>query len=155
MSALGGPMKTKLPDPSRFNLFVPFSILSHFLYLIKVLISWPFNLLGVLIIILGLMVNNAASSHLRRNRTPIGFSETPERLVTDGPFRISRNPIYLGGVMVLLGLAVLLGSLASFLFPMLLFLLLHLLFIPAEENQLEEEFGPDYIEYRRSLRRWL
>ncbi len=76
-------------------------------------------------------------------------------LTTSGPFRISRNPMYLAMVIWLVGLSVLLGSLTAFLFPILLFLAANFLIIPPEERNMEQMFGEQYAKYRRHVRRWL
>ena len=75
--------------------------------------------------------------------------------MTDGPFRISRNPTYLSGVILLFGIAILLGSLITFAFPIALILILNGLYIPVEEAELEERFGTEYVEYKRKVRRWI
>jgi protein-S-isoprenylcysteine O-methyltransferase Ste14 len=126
----------------------------HFIFPIKILIHSPIKFLGVVFILAGLMLNRVATNHLKNYQTPVGFNQAPNRLVTDGPFRFSRNPIYLSGVTVLLGIAILLGSLVSFCFPALLFLLLNLIYIPSEEKEMEEKFGIDYVDYKHSVRRW-
>jgi len=76
-------------------------------------------------------------------------------LVTSGPFRLSRNPMYLGTLIWLIGLAILLGSLIVFLFPILFLLLANFLIIPLEERELQRIFGEQFIEYKRHVRRWL
>lgn len=103
----------------------------------------------------GIALNLAASASLRNSRTVLEFKYTPTRLVATGPFQISRNPIYLGGIIVLLGIAILLGSLVTFLFPLLLFLILDLVYVPIEEREMEALFGTEYIDYKRKVRRWL
>ncbi|NIN66611.1 MAG: hypothetical protein GTO63_18380 [Anaerolineae bacterium] len=148
-------MKAKLINPSWFNLFIPISIAAHFIFPIKALIHSPLRFLGVAPILAGVVLNLAASDRLKRNQTPADFGQAPNRLVTDGPFRVSRNPIYLSGVAVLLGMAIILGSIVSFCFPVLLFLILDLIYIPSEERVLEEKFGNEYIEYKQTVRRWL
>lgn len=148
-------MKAKFINPSLFNLFIPISITTHLYFPIKILISSPFNYLGIVFILSGLILNNAASKHLRENQTLIDFNHPPNRMVSDGPFRLSRNPIYLSGFTVLFGMAILLGSLVTFCFPMLLFLLLNHIYIPLEEKEMEEMFGEDYVKYKHSVRRWL
>ena len=75
--------------------------------------------------------------------------------MTSGPFRFTRNPMYLGMLIWLTGLAVLLGSLMAFLFPILLFLLANSLIIPLEERLMEETFGESFLDYKRRVRRWL
>ena len=90
----------------------------------------------------------------RQARTGFQLSEGGSRLITTGPFRISRNPMYLGMLIWLIGLAVLLGTLTPFLFPALFFLLANLLIIPLEEKDLEGKAGEEFSEYRRHVRRW-
>jgi protein-S-isoprenylcysteine O-methyltransferase Ste14 len=62
--------------------------------------------------------------------------------------------MYLGVLIWLIGLAILLGSLIAFLFPILLFLLANFLVIPVEEKDLQGIFGEQFIEYKRRVRRW-
>lgn len=100
------------------------------------------------------MFNQAATKRLKGNQTPVEFDQTPLRLVTDGPFQFSRNPIYLGGVLVLLGVAIFFGSLVTFVFPVLLFLILDLIYIPVEEQEMEAVFGTEYVEYKQTVRKW-
>lgn len=84
------------------------------------------------------------------------ISLSPQRtLITSGPYRFSRNPLYLGGnAFVFLGAALLLGSPAA-----VAVTLLHLplvdLFTRHEEKQLERDFGAEWSSYRERVRRWL
>jgi protein-S-isoprenylcysteine O-methyltransferase Ste14 len=84
------------------------------------------------------------------------ISLVPQRtLVTSGPYRFSRNPLYLGGnVFIFFGAALLFGSPGA-----LLMTAAHLplvdLFIRREERQLEKTFGDDWLEYKKRVRRWL
>ena len=127
----------------------------HLIFPIQILVHLPLRYLGLGVIFLGIALNHCAVGQLRKMLTSVEFDEIPTRLVTDGPFRISRNPIYLGGVIVLLGIAILLGSLITFVFPVILFLVLDRIYIPLEESQMEEIFGADYIEYKQAVRRWV
>jgi protein-S-isoprenylcysteine O-methyltransferase Ste14 len=61
----------------------------------------------------------------------------------------------LGGIVLGFGLAILLGSLVSFVFPTIFFLLSHFLFIPNEEAQLETTFGKEYLDYMKRVRKWI
>jgi len=76
-------------------------------------------------------------------------------LVKSGPFRLSRNPMYLGMIIWTISLAILLGSLIAFLFPLLLFLLANFLMIPLDEAELQQIYKEEFIEYKRLVRRWL
>jgi protein-S-isoprenylcysteine O-methyltransferase Ste14 len=84
------------------------------------------------------------------------ISLVPQKwLVTTGPYRFSRNPLYLGGnVFIFFGAALFLGSPAA-----LMITALHLpladRFIRREEKQLEREFGEEFLRYKSQVRRWL
>ncbi len=76
-------------------------------------------------------------------------------LVTEGPFRYTRNPIYLGGMMMLAGCALVWGSFAALFAPVAFFLSMNFVFIPFEEQRLLEAFGEPYAAYKTRVRRWL
>jgi protein-S-isoprenylcysteine O-methyltransferase Ste14 len=79
----------------------------------------------------------------------------PSAVVTTGPFAFTRNPMYLGMVLCLLGWAVLLGSLVPFVVVPAFFALLHCRFVLREEPFMAERFGQEYESYRERARRWL
>jgi protein-S-isoprenylcysteine O-methyltransferase Ste14 len=122
---------------------------------VKILIRPPYAYLGIILIILGLTLNLWAVRILSGNQTTIDFDKGPSDLVTNGPFRISRNPIYLSGVMASAGIAIFLGSVITFVFPLMLLLILDRVYIPAEEETLENMFGDEYRTYKHRVRRWL
>ncbi|MEM7627504.1 MAG: isoprenylcysteine carboxylmethyltransferase family protein [Planctomycetota bacterium] len=76
-------------------------------------------------------------------------------LVTDGVFRISRNPMYLGMTLILVGLAVVAGSATVWLVPPAFAWLIDRQLIRREEAMLVHQFGPAYDDYRRRVRRWV
>ena len=86
--------------------------------------------------------------------TEINTFKQPNHLVDDGLFRYSRNPIYLGFTLSLFGLALLTANLAAF-DVVFFFLVVHFWYIPFEERIMEKEFGSDYINYKKQVRRWL
>lgn len=148
-------MKGRLPPPTYLNTFIALAIASHFILPIKRIIYSPYTCLGLIFILAGLALNIWSVRLLRKMNTAIDFHGTPNELVTNGPFRISRNPIYLSGVILSLGIAILLGSLITFAFPIALFLILNRLYIPSEEVALETTFGSEYLEYKQKVRRWI
>ena len=152
---LGEQMRDKLLPPSYLNIFLVLPIGLHFVLPIKRIVHSPYTYLGFVFILLGLALNTWSVRELKKRNTTVDFQEMPNRLVTDGPFRISRNPLYLGGVILSLGIAILLGSLITFGFPVALLLILDRLYIPAEETRLEKIFGEEYLEYRQKVRRWI
>jgi len=88
-------------------------------------------------------------------RTTIKPYERSHTLVESGPYRFTRNPIYLGLVAMLAGTALALGTLAPWLATVALAATLHLRFIRHEERALAASLGEPYERYRRSVRRWL
>jgi protein-S-isoprenylcysteine O-methyltransferase Ste14 len=110
---------------------------------------------GSLLLIIGFLLRFWATFYFYKNRMKV-ISLSPQRtLITSGPYRYSRNPLYLGGnVFVFLGAALLFGSPAA-VFITVLHLPLVDLFIRREERQLERDFGKNWLEYRKRVRRWL
>jgi len=76
-------------------------------------------------------------------------------MITSGPYKFTRNPMYLGMSLLFFGLAIFLGSLVAFSFPLLFIILMDATFIPQEEKNLERRFGKKYIEYKNKVRRWI
>ena len=90
-----------------------------------------------------------------RRRTTITPAHTPARLILAGPFRLTRNPIYVSQVMAYVGLALMLDlpwALALLPLPVLA---LQYAIIPFEEARLQARFGAEYTAYMRAVRRWL
>jgi protein-S-isoprenylcysteine O-methyltransferase Ste14 len=80
---------------------------------------------------------------------------TPTALVTSGPFRFTRNPLYVSLLLMLAGFAALLNSVWLILAIPVLFLLLNGLVVPREEAALGRVFGAAYSDYCTRVRRWL
>ena len=81
-------------------------------------------------------------------------SEVNSKLVTAGPFRYMRNPMYTGLLLVSLGVALFFGTVPFFVVPVILFLLLNATFIPYEEAKMERQFGAQFRDYKSRTRRW-
>lgn len=119
------------------------------------IIRTPATLAGVmpLVVGLGLVVTTVAA--LRRHHTAVRPSREPTTLVTGGTFRVSRNPIYLGMVMMLAGVAVLLGSVTPFCVVAAFAWWMHARFVRYEESVLLDRFGEQYRQYQAAVRRWV
>jgi protein-S-isoprenylcysteine O-methyltransferase Ste14 len=100
-------------------------------------------------------MNLWADALFKKRNTSVKPHELPNSLEVSGPFRISRHPMYLGMAAILVGLAVLLGSLITFAVPVLFILVMELLFIPMEDRNLEQAFGAEYQAYKKRVRRWI
>jgi protein-S-isoprenylcysteine O-methyltransferase Ste14 len=115
----------------------------------------PWTQLGWIPVAAGVWLHAVGYSLFRRRKTTLATLEKPRLLVTDGPFRLSRNPMYASGVLILGGVGALLGSTLPFLVPVLFGALALRWFILPEEELLAGEFGEDYAAYRSRVRRWL
>ncbi|HEY7717382.1 MAG TPA: isoprenylcysteine carboxylmethyltransferase family protein [Pedococcus sp.] len=111
--------------------------------------------LGVLLVAGGVALMAWAVATMRRARTTVVPWEEASRLVTEGPFRLSRNPIYLGDALAYVGVSVLIGSWWPLLvLPAVLLAMLRLV-ITREEEYLATRFGAAYAAYRSRVRRWV
>ncbi len=135
-------------------ILIALPILFHYLIPVMIVIPRPYSYLGAGLMLLGLALMSRVAMLFRQERTSFQLRGGSPALVTSGPFRFSRNPMYLGMLIWLVGLAVLLGSLIAFLFPILFFLLASLALIPLEEKRMEQLFGMQFTEYKRRVRRW-
>ncbi len=115
----------------------------------------PRTLAGVLPFVVGLGFMIATMRSFRRHQTTIKPFEASATLVTGGPFRVSRNPIYLGMTLMLLGVALFLGSVTPLILVVLFALWIQARFIVNEEAHLTEQFGDTYRAYQASVRRWV
>jgi len=91
----------------------------------------------------------------REAGTPLRPTERATRLVCSGPFRFSRNPMYLGIAIMLLGIAVWVGSFPMLIAPIGFLVIMSAVFVPYEERRLRETFDDEYVSYTRRVRRWL
>jgi protein-S-isoprenylcysteine O-methyltransferase Ste14 len=86
--------------------------------------------------------------------TPALF-DPPKRFVPHGPYRFVRNPMYIGGVSMLLGLSLYLTSTSMAFFALVAFLLIHTFVVFAEEPGLRKRFGQEYEDYCKTVPRWI
>lgn len=127
----------------------------HFVFPIARLSPFPWQLAGILPLLLGAALNISADKALRDARTTVKPFQESAALVTTGVYRLSRHPMYLGFVLILLGLAILLGSLTPFIVVPPFALLMDRAFIVVEEGMVAEKFGPAWLDYKQRTRRWV
>ena len=126
--------------------------------LLKIIVPLEVNLsllLGLVLLILSLGVITYAFKELNNNETTYIPDGDPEKLVTSGPFSISRNPIYLGMAGTLLAIAFLMQSLSALLIPILFISIIQNTWIPHEEKKLAEVFGEEWKIYSAKTKQWL
>lgn len=110
---------------------------------------------GLVCIGMGLFLQLSASGRFRREGTDIKPWKTTKLIVDDGVFRFSRNPIYLGFVLIYAGLAFGFSSLGALIMLPIVILVIHTQVIAREERYLEAKFGDAYLAYKARVRRWL
>ncbi len=94
-------------------------------------------------------------SRFRSARTPFDVRKPASTLVTDGPYRFSRNPAYVALTLLYIGVALLLDSGWVLIFAMPLLLVMDQWVVLKEERHLEAKFGEQYRRYKSAVRRWL
>jgi protein-S-isoprenylcysteine O-methyltransferase Ste14 len=150
-------LKTKIPPPLYMLAMVGLMwLLDKHLPLYRWL-NEPWNDLGLALVgaaVLGDAWSLALYFKAKTTPNPLAPTKTSQ-LVVSGPYRISRNPMYLGLLLILTGWALYLGSLAPWLAPPLLVLILNKQQIEPEEAILAAKFGRAYAEYRQRVRRWV
>ena len=115
----------------------------------------PWNWAGVALVAAGLALIVSQAIVFKSKGTAIKPFDESSVLIQDGLYRFSRNPIYVGMVTLLLGVAIGLGTVTPFIAPIGMWIILSALFIRVEERMLEEKFGDRYRAYQRKVRRWL
>ena len=117
--------------------------------------SWePSFALGLLIVLLGAFLMTWAASEFSSHKTTLMPSEAASTVVMSGPYRYTRNPIYLSMMLVYAGISLMFDS------PLALILILPVIVFlnrqaKREEQYLERVFGDQYAEYRKRVPRWL
>lgn len=117
--------------------------------------AW-WNVTGLIAVIVGLAGYTwCLAFHFMSYRTSVRVGFSPPHLVTGGPYRFSRNPMYVSGLCIWFGWTLFFGSPAVFVALLLLWFIFAFRVIPQEERRLEKLFGNEYLKYKHSVRRWL
>lgn len=111
--------------------------------------------IGIAILIAGTALSTWAAWGFATAHTPIEPGRVSSTLLTRGPYRFSRNPIYAGMTLALVGWAGYLQQPATLLGAASFVVIIHVRFIRHEERMLHERFGDEYAAYRRQVRRWI
>lgn len=147
-------MKKILP-PSYFAFCLIITVLLHYLLPLKQIINYPNNFLGFLFFVVGGILNIWTDQLFKKQNTTVKPDERPSTFIQTGPFKISRNPMYLGMTILLIGIGFVLGSVISFTGFVLFLVAMEVAFIPQEEINLQEKFGEEYLAYKKKVRRWI
>lgn len=150
------PLKRKRTLPPAYLLYSIVAMIALWLVLPGYrIISFPWTLLGIVPALAGIVLNLVADSAFKKHATTVKPFEESSSLITGGVFAISRNPMYLGFVLLLLGVAVIMGAMTPFAVIPFFIILIEAVFIRMEERMLEAKFGEAWLSYRAKVRRWI
>ncbi len=117
--------------------------------------SWRY-IVGSLLIVVNVLIMPPVLRRFRRARTPFFDIRKPASvLITDGPYRFSRNPSYVSLTLLYLGVGIILNNGWILLLVVPVLLVMDLWVVRKEERHLETKFGENYLRYKAAVRRWL
>ena len=146
----------KLPPPIWTALYVLVCAAVSWLLGWPRMLGLPIATLGITLVALAWVPPLWAVMLFRRAGTEINpMSPTNRAFVTEGPFQFTRNPMYLGLVIVALGIAVWIGTWPMFIAPVAVFATANWVHIPFEEAKMRRQFGAAYDKYMTQVRRWI
>jgi protein-S-isoprenylcysteine O-methyltransferase Ste14 len=102
----------------------------------------------------GFVIMGKSRDLFKKYETTLDFKKSTH-LIQEGIFLKTRNPMYMGMFLLLLGLGVCFSNLFSMLTSFLFLIMMQILFIQKEEKLMLESFGERYLDYRKQVRRWI
>ena len=112
-------------------------------------------IIGMPLIAIGILLLASALVAMARAHTSPDISEPTRALVVSGPFRFTRNPIYVSFTLIYTGIAIAFNSLWAFVLMPLVLLAIDRGVIAREEKYLARRFGDEYLQYKARVQRWL
>ena len=154
---------TEHKDHANVRIAPPILTLLHIIaaFLLARLIPLPFvvprivEYIGFALVVIGFLFGLGAVLAFRRARTTLDPYHPVSSIVTSGIYRFSRNPIYFGFLLMVIGIPLNTGTYWGIILAPIFILLCNKLVIEREETYLEKKFGKTYTSYMSSVRRWL
>lgn len=146
----------RLPPPIWTLIYLVLCAVLSWLLGWPALLGFPLPLLGIVLVALAFGPPVWAFVLFRREDTEIQpTSPTNRKLVTSGPYQFTRNPMYLGLVILALGIAIWVGAWPMFIAPVAVFATANWVHIPFEEAKMQRQFQAEYDDYVARVRRWV
>jgi len=114
----------------------------------------PVAYVGIIGVLLGIIMAALAAGMFKQAGTGIRPFDEATTLVTSGFYRYTRNPMYIGMILMLAGVAFLMGTIGAALPVLVFILIIRNNFVVGEERFLEASFGQQYLDYKSNVRRW-
>ena len=111
--------------------------------------------IGIVVVFLGFFIFISSLMAFRINKTTMIPFQDSSFLITNGIYKYTRNPMYLGMLFVQFGIAIYFGSISPFIIPFLFIPIMNSRIIQHEEVILEKQFGESYMIFKNSVRRWI
>ena len=144
-----------IPPPLLYLLGLAVGFILHLLAPRSVVPRPLAYVLAIVFLVAGIWLGSWARLHLKRRGTAVDPRRPTTALVTDGPYRYSRNPLYLRVTLLYLGFAFLVNDVWFLAVLPVVLIVLYFGIISREERYLEAKFGDDYRAYKANVRRWL
>lgn len=141
--------------PALAGIAIAVAVALHFLWPGFTVVPWPWSLVGVVPMIVGGVLARLAMRWFERAGADVMHFAEETILVTDGPYAVSRNPMYLSLVMTTAGVALLLGTATPWIGPVVLAIWLDQAYVRREERHMRGLFGEAFDAYRARVRRWI
>jgi len=146
----------KIPPPLIFVACLAIGIgVDRWLLTISLTPRGPLQIVGAALCLAAVVLSVSASTLLRRAGTSVRPDKPSTVMVITGPYRFTRNPLYLALCLLHAGIALLVGGLIPLLMTLVLAIILRQAVISREEHYLSGKFGPAYSDYCIKVRRWL
>jgi protein-S-isoprenylcysteine O-methyltransferase Ste14 len=149
------------------GIYIPPPLLYAAIFFLSILLqhTWPLDtsffhtqtaiIIGIIFIIATVLVNVTAIRQFVRSKNTIVTIKPAHSLQTTGIYSRTRNPMYLGLVLLYTGLAFLTGNWWTLILLPFMVIVVHNFMIRPEEKYLERRFGKPYLDYRNKVRRWI
>ena len=148
-------MERKIMPTTWFLGFLTLIIILHFLIVEKKMIFFPYNQFGWIFVLSDIILNLWTDNLFKKYKTTVKPYLKPSYFISNGPFRISRNPMYFGMLLILLGTTVLLKSVVLLIIPFAYLCIIHIFYIRKEEQKMLLQFGIEYSKYKKKVRSWI
>lgn len=148
-------MKEKIiHPPTVFAVSILLMTFFHFYFPVFKVVPPELKNMGLILIISGIFLA-FWQFFTMKGRTPIPYGSKPKTLITNGPFKYTRNAFYVCIVLISAGAAVILREITSFIIVAVEFYIFDRYLIPPEEKVLEDIFGQKYKDYKKKVGRWI
>jgi protein-S-isoprenylcysteine O-methyltransferase Ste14 len=141
--------------PGSVTILIPYLLLNYGAEPIPIPLE-PFHFVGLIPILIGaIILLRPIWDFAVTGRGTLAPVDPPKTLVVRGWYRYVRNPMYVGVLLIVVGEAILFGSLRLLIYAAILWLAFHMFVVFYEEPTLREQFGAEYEAYLRSVGRWI